>query len=399
MGDIVVVIPRYQEWLNICEEISLRQCQHILMRYDIVFISPIKMKSIYSNKDKVEFFPNECFESRYAYSELLMSTEFYKRFDTYDYMLIYQLDAYVFKDELQEFCAMGFDYIGAPFDRFSSRRMGGRVGNGGLSLRKIESCMRVTKYKKCIIDEVFRDIPDDGKSMRPEDQFFGWCGYSEKYDFSVADVNTALRFAVERNVRHIYDKVKEGILPFGTHAWSRSFFFFLWKASIANSYGCENTDISDIEKYIYQHERIDYNIFISQKILPYLYKRLLKKEWCNISFDGMLLRDDFYVIWGNGIIGNRIFNILKRCGYNIIGVIDKKNNSISVSTNGEYILYPISYINELSRKGKIIIAVQNATEEISKILTDLGLCRNIDYFLYADVEHIFVLNYIKKFGR
>lgn len=82
MGNVVVVIPRYQEWLNICEEISLRQCQHILMRYDIVFISPIKMKNLYSGKDKVEFFSNECFESRYGYSELLMSTEFYKRFDT-----------------------------------------------------------------------------------------------------------------------------------------------------------------------------------------------------------------------------------------------------------------------------------------------------------------------------
>jgi hypothetical protein len=62
----------------------------------------------------------------------------YKCFASYDYILIYQLDAWVFKDDLEKWCAKEFTYIGAPF--FNDR---GEIfpfpGNGGFSLRHVAS--------------------------------------------------------------------------------------------------------------------------------------------------------------------------------------------------------------------------------------------------------------------
>jgi len=44
----------------------------------------------------------------------MMSPAFYDAFKAFDYILIYQLDAFVFRDELEYFCSLGYDYIGAP---------------------------------------------------------------------------------------------------------------------------------------------------------------------------------------------------------------------------------------------------------------------------------------------
>jgi hypothetical protein len=67
----------------------------------------------YSNIS-VESFPKRYFENIEGYNELLLSASFYERFLDTKYILIYQLDAFVFKDELQEWCDKGYDYI-APW--------------------------------------------------------------------------------------------------------------------------------------------------------------------------------------------------------------------------------------------------------------------------------------------
>ncbi len=90
-------------------------------------------------------FPPEYFTSVAAYSRLLLSPAFYQAFAAYDYILIYQLDCFVFSDRLAEFCALGHDYIGAPlFKSDTDPTLGfSRVGNGGFSLRKVSSFLRV----------------------------------------------------------------------------------------------------------------------------------------------------------------------------------------------------------------------------------------------------------------
>jgi glycosyltransferase involved in cell wall biosynthesis len=72
----------------------------------------------------------------------------------YDYMLICHLDAWIFKDDLRAWMAKGYDFVGAPLflpdlgrGRFL-KRMAPFGGNGGLSLRRISTCIRVLETFK-----------------------------------------------------------------------------------------------------------------------------------------------------------------------------------------------------------------------------------------------------------
>ena len=73
-------------------------------------------------------------------------------------MLILQTDAIILRDELDYWCAQPFDYIGAPWrsnlkihlntGRFSGgneQQINLHVGNGGLSLRRVNKCLSALK--------------------------------------------------------------------------------------------------------------------------------------------------------------------------------------------------------------------------------------------------------------
>lgn len=393
---VVIVIPRYSINLSMCEEVALRQVHYILGHYDIVYVSPEKMREFYSPTDNVEYFDDNCFSSVYAYSELLMTTEFYMRFLQYEYMLIYQLDAFVFRDDLLQYCKMGYDYIGAPISRFHSM-MKGRVGNGGLSLRKVSSCLRMTRDKNSVIKSVFKNIPDDKKTVRPEDQFFGWCGYNDGYDFLLPDVKIALSFSVENNVQHVYKKIEKGELPFGVHGWSRSFNFFLWKDFIAESKGCEGVDISLLEHEILKKESITYKEIMSRAVMAYFYKRLARKDKCSITLSDTFPLSDSYVIWGNGVIGKRILNLFFKCGYYVTGVVDKKFEKNSISEHVECSFFSVDNIKTLVKKNKVIVAVKQS-DEIYDMLQQLHLEYGKDFFDYKAAEKIFLSRYLAFFG-
>ena len=55
------------------------------------------------------------FRSTDTYSRLLLSAGFYQAFASYEFILIHQLDVFVFRDELADWCARGYDYVGAPW--------------------------------------------------------------------------------------------------------------------------------------------------------------------------------------------------------------------------------------------------------------------------------------------
>ena len=68
----------------------------------------------------------------------MLSKGFYERFRKYDYILICQLDVYVFSNQLDYWCNKGFDYLGAPLFKHNSKDFG-NCFNGGFSLRKMKS--------------------------------------------------------------------------------------------------------------------------------------------------------------------------------------------------------------------------------------------------------------------
>ena len=97
---IVIVIPVYKRELSENERISLEQCVNILSDYALVIVKPESL-SIDNWMMKYPLLKTESFADQYfkgirAYNRLVLSEEFYQRFSDYKYMLIYQLDAYVF---------------------------------------------------------------------------------------------------------------------------------------------------------------------------------------------------------------------------------------------------------------------------------------------------------------
>src|SRR3546814_12069713 len=62
-------------------------------------------------------FDDGYFKDISSYNSLMMSSAFYQSFLEYKYILIHQTDAFVFNNELKEWCEKDFDYIGDPWLR------------------------------------------------------------------------------------------------------------------------------------------------------------------------------------------------------------------------------------------------------------------------------------------
>lgn len=141
-----VVIIIYTPTPSSSEEASLVQCVNVLGQHDILLVCPESLnlqpyltlcKSL-GCTPRVQKFADKWFCSVDTYNHLMLQSEFYRRFTEYDYILLYQLDAWVFKDDLDNWCTRGYSYVGAPF--FNDRgEMFPFVGNGGFSLRRVAS--------------------------------------------------------------------------------------------------------------------------------------------------------------------------------------------------------------------------------------------------------------------
>ena len=212
---VAVVIPVYKDELNEFEKISLAQVQKVLSNYQIIFVAPQGKNFSYFTQDcKVYLFPPQFFQSTMTYNVLMKLPNFYEAFLDYEYILIYQLDAFVFSDELEYFCGLGYDYIGAPWEAFRVLFFGENkyrlhVGNGGFSLRKIDACYNLLMNHK--------DFDTEDPTL-PEDIFFSLCGELFKKEFHVAPINIACKFSIENLNEHFVNK-NGGKLPFGCHAW------------------------------------------------------------------------------------------------------------------------------------------------------------------------------------
>lgn len=173
MNNCCVVIPIYKPHLNKDEIHSLRQCFKILRNYDIFFVTFEKLNmhcyDIIIKQCKVkyrcEYFEKEFFNGISGYNRLMLSEHFYKRFISYDYILLYQLDAYIFNDDLQKWCNLNYSYIGAPLphdltsavenahNKISKYKISlTHTFNGGASLRKPSDFLQVIKENEELIN-------------------------------------------------------------------------------------------------------------------------------------------------------------------------------------------------------------------------------------------------------
>lgn len=260
---IVVVIPIYKAEPSHDELLSLRQCIKVLSNYTIYLVHPHELDtSSYDfasqNKlHKLSFAPSY-FDGIEGYNRLMKSNMFYEHFCDFEYMLIYQLDAWVFRDELKEWCKRGYDYVGAPwFKHFRSHEEGynlWRVGNGGLSLRRIKKFLECTQREAPVYSfwsllrqggsHFFRNLiryiryPNnmgwfiDHCASTWEDGFFCIDLAETIHSLKVPKPEEAAMFSFECSPEFLFEKVTQRKLPFGCHAWRRYHFDEFWKQHI-----------------------------------------------------------------------------------------------------------------------------------------------------------------------
>ena len=220
MEKVAVIIPLYKSQLSRCEEISLRQGLTVLGKHPILFVAPqsLDLAFLQTYVDQIEVlrFDDKYFKSPKTYNKLLTITSFYDAFSRFEYMLIYQLDAFVFEDNLLDWCHKGYDYIGAPKLRkhhlnneYSCEPV---VFNGGLSLRKIKPILRYLRIYHLFFSEWLAN----------EDMMFSFAQrrvYPLRFLLKLPTWKEALAFSIEKNPQLAYEQIKK--LPFGCHAWER----------------------------------------------------------------------------------------------------------------------------------------------------------------------------------
>ena len=227
----ITVVPIYKAELSKTEAFSLMQLRALKVE-NITLVCPegLDLQNYFDLWPdlKVQRYSPEHFVNIQSYNNLVISTAFYDPFaKDYEYLLLYQLDAFLLSNRILEFCDQGFDYYGAPWKigfpqyRFLLNRWPIKsnpkrfhVGNGGLSLRKIESTINLLRSKKDHISKTFF----------MEDAFFGYWGSLDS-DFHACPPMLAAKFSLE--MEPAYWMEKTGVLPMGFHGfevWHQDFY-------------------------------------------------------------------------------------------------------------------------------------------------------------------------------
>jgi hypothetical protein len=227
---IAIVTPLYKKTPSAAELASLEYSLGVLGGRKRFMVAPDGL-DLSGYRDVL----NECdiirldarhFESVTTYNRLMLSKGFYRLFAAFDYILLFQPDAIVFRDELDSWCTRGYDYIGAPWPggmdiypfSFRNHPLLGRylhrfskpvgirkyMGNGGLSLRKVSSAMNI----------LTRHWLAARKWHQNEDAF--WALYSG----NMPGEKEASMFSLEEQPSAYY-RANGNRMPLGCHAWER----------------------------------------------------------------------------------------------------------------------------------------------------------------------------------
>ena len=260
LESVAIVIPIYRNELSEFEAISLHQAGKVLGVYPFTLITCENVNtnchemilSEYKVKVRRVLFKPTYFKSISGYNRLLTSLHFYQTFIKYKYILILQLDVFVFKDELAEWCRRGHDFVGAPWlhgmneAKQDASYFG--VGNGGFSLRSVKSAIRVLKSFSYIrqpreslnrfraesgvgiikrLIRMFRDFTFANNTFSLlnnysgyEDHFWGIIARRNFKWYRVPEPEEALMFSIEVQPRSLFER-NRSVLPFGCHAWWR----------------------------------------------------------------------------------------------------------------------------------------------------------------------------------
>jgi uncharacterized protein DUF5672 len=233
---VAIVVPVFRP-LEDDDRTALRHLETHLGGYDRYVVRPRSLDVRLPDFAAVEL-DDTHFRRHRDYSRLMLGSDLYRRFAKYDYMLVHQLDCLVFGDELGDWCGRGYDYVGAPWVRTgpSGRPAFTGVGNGGFSLRRVASFLRVldaARRPRRAVEARARHLRELGRrfvvgrgSRRQllrdryvyEDKFWSLEAPRLVPSFRIPPPEVAVSFAFEGHPRFCFEQ-NGGRLPFGCHKW------------------------------------------------------------------------------------------------------------------------------------------------------------------------------------
>ena len=366
---VAVVIPYYHNDLDWVEETSINQVIKVLDKHDLILLCPksLKIQEKYSDLTCVRV-ADDHMDSVQSYNQMMLSLWFYELFCGYEYVLIYQLDAFVFSDRLLEFCQLGYDYIGAPWLRgsFNPNGVSGvyYVGNGGFSLRKVDSFINILKSNSV--------VPDVNEDLQ-------FAMFKDK-GLNVATMNIALKFSFEEMVDECF-RLTGGELPFGCHAWSKMN-FETWRPYFEQQGVCTQgrffdklDSVNKIDKsYLYI---INPNIFKMIKGYSYNFSKPI-------------------YIYGAGALGKECGWLLNKLSIDYEGVVDKNPDN-----NGKTMLnHNICMLDSISKNDKgclFIVAMKDEAqcELAGNCIRDRFGEEKVQVVKYTDIVNYRYFDYLR----
>ncbi len=228
---MICIVTIYKSNLNLFEKISLRRICKLFYGY-IHIVCPESLNTSHLDflipEYKVERFDDKYFKSIHGYNELLLSEEFYTRFINHKYLLIAQLDVFIFKNEIKNWCDQEYSYVGAPMPDEAVKGIKKKYSmdfnteipfktdkmlNGGFSLRKTKDLLDVVTKNKKFIDTCIK---------------FGWFEdtvlsllMANNSQYFLPEMEISRYFSIETYPVQHFIKMNY-VLPVGCHAWYRN---------------------------------------------------------------------------------------------------------------------------------------------------------------------------------
>lgn len=208
MEKVCVAIISYKERIEGLEEASFKRCLEVFggkRKIKLIFPKGASTEYYekYSDLLEIEAVNKKWLSSKDSYNKMCCNKNFWKIFTDYEYVLIYQTDCWVFKDDLDKYINMGYDWYGAPWPFW-----GNDVGNGGFSLRKVQKMIDICEKHRLVKNNMNEDV---------------WFCRKLKDEMNVCPWETAVNFSFEKESVELLSKIET--IPMGLHGFFNSKFW------------------------------------------------------------------------------------------------------------------------------------------------------------------------------
>ncbi len=250
---VKVVIPLYNPKLESFEKEALEHNLALLKGLPVIFVQPddVNMEPLNAQYPDVDVMTvsSDWLGTRrgiQGYNEMMMSKDFYSLFTDCEYIFICHVDAWLFKNDLDAWCRKGYDLVAAPwptrprYERFPLKQylqlklwmkpkekilhceMFGRIGNGGLCLRRVQA------FKEACEDyaDEIRYFNNQEDALHNEDLF--WALVPR---LNVPSVEEALTFSFDLKPELCY-QLNQQRLPMACHGFNKPVRTDFWKRFI-----------------------------------------------------------------------------------------------------------------------------------------------------------------------